>query len=98
MDMMIREAAQTDAQSIWQLNCDGMGYSFPLDSTKAILENLLQSTADKIFVAEMDGQVVGYVHANDYQVLYAPHMKNIMGIAVNKDISTGALAALCSGR
>lgn len=84
MDMLIREAAQSDAQSIWQLNCDGMGYSYPLDSSTAILENLLQSTADKIFVAVMDGQVVGYVHANDYQVLYAPHMKNIMGIAVNK--------------
>lgn len=85
MDIMIRQAVLADAQSIWQLNCDGMGYSFPLDSTRAILENLLQSTADKIFVAVMDGQVVGYVHANDYQLLYAPHMKNIMGIAVNKD-------------
>ncbi len=85
MDMMIREAVQTDAQSIWRLNCDGMGYSYPLDSTRKNLENLLQSAADKIFVAVMDGQVVGYVHANDYQVLYAPHMKNIMGIAVNRD-------------
>ncbi len=85
MDMIIREAVQSDVQSIWQLNCDGMGYSYPLDSTRENLESLLQSTADKIFVAEMDGQVVGYVHANDYQLLYAPHMKNIMGIAVNRD-------------
>lgn len=85
MDIIIREAVQADAQGIWQLNCDGMGYSYPLDSMKAILENLLQSTTDKIFVAVMDGQVVGYVHANDYQLLYAPHMKNIMGIAVNRD-------------
>lgn len=85
MDMMIREAVRSDAQSIWQLNCDGMGYSYPLDSTKENLESLLQSAADKIFVAEMDGSVVGYVHANDYQLLYAPHMKNIMGIAVNKN-------------
>ncbi len=85
MDMMIREAVRSDAQSIWRLNCDGMGYSYPLDSTKENLESLLQSTADKIFVAVMDNQVVGYVHANDYQLLYAPHMKNIMGIAVNRD-------------
>lgn len=85
MDMIIREAVQSDAQSIWQLNCDGMGYSYPLDSTKENLERLLQSAADKIFVAVMDGQVVGYVHANDYLLLYAPHMKNIMGIAVNMD-------------
>ncbi|MEG0711801.1 MAG: GNAT family N-acetyltransferase, partial [Niameybacter sp.] len=27
---------------------------------------------------------IGYVHANDYDVIYAPHMKNIMGIAVSK--------------
>ncbi len=85
MDMIIREAVQSDAQSIWQLNCDGMGYSYPLDSTRENLENLMQSASDKIFVAVMGNQVVGYVHANDYQLLYAPHMKNIMGIAVNKD-------------
>lgn len=27
--------------------------------------------------------VVGYVHAVDYDAIYAPHMKNIMGIAVS---------------
>ena len=27
--------------------------------------------------------MIGYVHANDYDVIYAPPMKNIMGIAVS---------------
>ena len=26
--------------------------------------------------------MVGYIHANSYDLIYAPHMKNIMGIAV----------------
>ena len=30
----------------------------------------------------MDGQEVGYVHAQDYVVLYFDHMNNILGIAV----------------
>lgn len=29
--------------------------------------------------------MVGYVHANDHDVIYAPPMKNIMGIAVLSD-------------
>ena len=38
---------------------------------------------NKIFVAELEGRVIGYVHLADYDVLYAPPMKNIMGIAVS---------------
>ena len=79
----IREAISSDANAIWQLNFTEMGYAFPLDATIDNLSKLLHSPSDKIFVAICDGSVVGYVHANDYDLLYAPHMKNIMGIAVS---------------
>ena len=46
------------------------------------MKELLSSNHDKIYVAVTDGKVVGYVHANDYNLIYAPAMKNIMGIAV----------------
>jgi len=81
----IREAISSDANAIWQLNCDEMGYQYSLDDTVLNIARLLSSNADKIFVAVSDDLVVGYVHANDYDLIYAPHMKNIMGIAVSSD-------------
>lgn len=79
----IRECQVEDAEAIQTLNREELGYSFPLVDTQRKLEMLLHSGKDKIYVAEMDGTVVGYVHACDYDVIYFPHMKNIMGIAVS---------------
>ena len=82
MNYIIREASLADTEAIWMLNCTEMGYPFPLEATRDKLEKLLRRGSDKIFVATIEAAVVGYVHANDYDVIYAPHMKNIMGIAV----------------
>lgn len=82
-EVTIREARAEDAQALARLNREEMGYDYPLDKTKEKLSLLLESGKDKILVAELDGAVVGYVHLNDYDVLYADHMKNIMGIAVS---------------
>lgn len=70
----IREAISSDANAIWQLNCDEMGYPYSLDDTVLNIARLLSSNSDKIFVAVSDGLVVGYVHANDYDLIYAPHI------------------------
>ena len=82
-DITIREARAEDAQALARLNREEMGYGYPVDKTKEKLAMLLESGKDKILVAELDGTVAGYVHLNDYDVLYADHMKNIMGIAVS---------------
>ena len=84
MTFSIREALPVDAEAIYDLNTSEMGYSFPLEATQSQLIKLLNSGSDKIFVALVDSEVVGYVHANNYDLLYAPHMKNIMGIAVSR--------------
>lgn len=83
MEFIIRECHFNDAEYIQKLNCNEMGYDYSLEDTKTKLEYLLGSNKDKIFVAEIDNMVVGYVHANDYELTYAPSMKNIMGIAVS---------------
>ena len=82
-DFSIREAEISDATSIWKLNCDEMGYQYPLSDTVLNIGKLLSSETDKIYVAVSNNTIVGYVHANDYDLTYAPHMKNIMGIAVS---------------
>ena len=80
----IREAVPDDAEVISELNTDQMGYAFSAKDTYEKLCDLLECKKDKIFVAVIEGNVVGYVHANDYDLLYFPHMKNIMGIAVDE--------------
>ena len=83
LNFQIRECDIDDAKFICELNYNEMGYEFPVKETEKKLEYLLKSGKDKILVATVDELVVGYIHANDYDVIYAPHMKNIMGIAVS---------------
>lgn len=82
-EIIIRDAGIQDAEALVELNRLEMGYEYPVEKTKEKLAALLAGGKDKILVAEMDGAVVGYVHLNDYDLLYADHMKNIMGIAVS---------------
>ncbi len=82
MDVEIRKCILSDVHAIYNLNITEMGYDYPEDATFEKIEKLLQSDSDRIYVAVVDNCVVGYVHANNYDVIYAPHMKNIMGIAV----------------
>lgn len=85
MSFLIREFNLEDSLAIYHLNKDEMKYDYPLEETFVKLMHIKESHTDKIFVAVIDCDVVGYVHANDYDTIYAPHMKNIMGIAVNKN-------------
>lgn len=83
--MTIRDAVPEDAAALCRLDRVSMGYDYPEDRTAAQLEKLLRSGRDKILVAEIDGQVAGYLHLTDYELLYAGPMKNVMGIAVDPE-------------
>lgn len=90
----IREALPNDAQAIAKLNHSQMGYNFSAEDTYKRLCIILSSEKDKIFVATIDGEVVGYVHANDYDLVYCDHMKNIMGIAVDGQVKRQGVGRL----
>lgn len=79
----VRECALTDCESIYLLNKNDLGYDFPIEKTAKRLEMILGSNKYKIFVAEYGGKVIGYIHACDYDVIYGPSMKNILGLAVD---------------
>ncbi len=94
----VREAVPGDADTIAWLNAAAMGYDYPKEKTAAQLKALLDSGRDKILVAEAEGRVVGYLHLQDYDLLYSDHMKNVMGIAVDpacrrRGIGSALLAA-----
>ena len=85
LDVIIRECKIEDYEDIAFLNQNEMGYDYPAGDTKCNLEQLLSDSGHKIYVAVVGEKVVGYIHANNYDLLYAPPMKNIMGIAVSSD-------------
>ena len=83
-DFYIRECRMEDAVSLQTLNSNEMGYAYSVEDTAIKLQGLLQSGKDCILVAVLEEKIVGYIHANDYDLLFSPHMKNIMAIAVAK--------------
>lgn len=82
MDYEIRACRLEDAAALQRLNSQQMGYTFSVEETEAKMRKVLGSDRDRIFVAVSGDQVLGYVHANDHDVICLPHMKNIQGIAV----------------
>jgi GNAT superfamily N-acetyltransferase len=79
--MMIRKANRLDARAIAQISSDVLGYPC---TAAFVAERLEQVDAQQevVFVAEVDDQVVGYLHAQIYRTLYMDAMVNLLGLAV----------------
>ena len=82
--MVIREAMITDAVAICHISSKDLGYECEESFVKDRLEQL-DSSREIVFVAEADGKVAGYVHAEVYNLLYFESMVNILGLAVSSD-------------
>ncbi|HHU37681.1 MAG TPA: GNAT family N-acetyltransferase [Propionibacterium sp.] len=83
MEPTTRAATLDDAAAIQRLNRDDLGYDHPLESVTEALTEALSSPRDRVLVAELDGEVVGYVHGEEYRLLYERPMVNVLGIAVS---------------
>ena len=94
MKISIRECKAQDYTDIVLLNKNEMGYEYPAEDTKRQLEQLLNDSNHKIYVAIVAEKVVGYIHANNYDLLYAPHLKNIKGIAVSSDFKKNGIGKM----
>lgn len=82
--MIIRECQMTDIEDIYLLNKKDLGYDYTQEKMKKQLKRILEKDTDKIYVALIDQQVVGYIHAHDYDLIYQDRFKNILGIAVDQ--------------
>ena len=80
----VREAKLTDAAAICSISSNDLGYDCEERFVKERLEKL-DETREVVFVAELDGAVAGYVHAEVYSLLYWEPMVNILGLAVSSD-------------
>lgn len=82
LEIAIRECRAEDYADIALLNKNELGYDYPEHETQKQLERLLKLSSHKVYVAVHAEKVVGYIHANDYDITSAPHLKNIMNLAV----------------
>ena len=82
--MIIREAKITDAGTICRISSNDLGYKCEEQFVKERLEKQ-DTTREVVFVAELDGAVAGYVHAEMYSLLYWEPMVNILGLAVSSE-------------
>ncbi|OSP86015.1 hypothetical protein B9W73_12575 [Lactococcus lactis] len=83
--MNIRIANLSDSKAIQKLNSIELHYDYPLEDTTKKLELILSLDWQIIYVAEIDGQVAGYVQAHKYLGTFGDLFVNIMGLAVSKD-------------
>lgn len=81
---MIREARITDYERIQSICELDLGYICEKDLVKMRLTNL-DHKRECVYVACEDNKVIGFVHVEVYEVLYAPSMANILGIAVSSE-------------
>ncbi len=81
--MEIREARERDFIRINELNREALGYNYPVERTWERLLLILRRSEDRIFVACEDDNVIGYLHAADYECTYLDSMKNVMALAVD---------------
>ena len=82
MGYSIRKAEISDAESLCRLNGKSLGYDYPAEKTAEILKIVLRKDHEAVFVAEEDGNAVGYVHIAEYGLLFAEKGVNVLGIAV----------------
>lgn len=82
--MIIRKANVNDADDIHKICQDDLGYNCTVDLVKKRLENL-DLNRERVFVADVDGRVAGFVHAEDYKTLYFDELINLLGLAVAND-------------
>lgn len=80
--MIIRRADTQDSSAICRISCNDLGYECGEEFVFKRLHNL-DDNREAVFVAEVDNEVVGYIHAEKYELLYYESMVNILGIAVS---------------
>ncbi|MBQ0051368.1 MAG: GNAT family N-acetyltransferase [Treponema sp.] len=79
-----RTATIEDSGSICYISKNELGYECDENLVRQKL-GTLDKNREEVFVALYKGNVVGFVHVEKYDVLYAPTMANILGLAVSNE-------------
>lgn len=78
----IRTVTAEDAEAICRISSEDLGYGCEVSLVRQKIE-ALDPAREVVFAAVADGEVVGYIHAERYSVLYFEDMVNYLGLAVD---------------
>lgn len=81
---MLREAKVNDYLGICKVATDDLGYKCEPELVKYRLENI-DTNREKVYVAETEDKIVGFIHAEIYNTLYYKSMVNLQGLAVDSE-------------
>ena len=83
--MNIRQARKDDFLSLQSLSKQ-LGYDYPLDKVRAKIKKI-DSNEDHILLVAEDpesNRIIGYAHAQVYEVLFSDTFLNLLGIVVDE--------------
>lgn len=80
---MIREVQLSDSKALKEICSKDLGYLCDELLIKKRISNL-DTNRECVFVAEINGEVLGFIHVERYDVLYYSSMANILGLAVSQ--------------
>lgn len=83
MPFTVRIAEEKDINALAYLNQTALGYTYSPKKTAEKLKIVSPDAAQVVFVAEMQGAVIGYIHAAIYDTLYFDTLVDIRGLAVD---------------
>lgn len=84
MNYKIRRCMVSDAHRIYELCHRELGYDFSEEQVTANVRRLIGSKENLLLVAtDPEDAVVGFIHANNHDPVYAPPMKDIVAVAVD---------------
>lgn len=79
---MIREVRIEDSKAIKDICTNDLGYQCDEQLVKLRISNL-EINRECVFVADIEGEVAGFIHVEKYDLLYYQSMANILGLAVS---------------
>ena len=86
MNTNIRRCMISDAHDIYELSRKELGYDFSEEQVVQNVRRLIGSAENLLMVAvDSDDKVIGFIHANNHDPIYAPPMKDIVAIAVSPE-------------
>lgn len=92
-NIIIRQATVSDYEDIHKICQDDLGYNCSADLVKERLENL-DLNRERVFVAQYNNCVIGFVHAEEYKTLYFNELVNLQGLAVSKEYRRKGVATV----
>lgn len=82
----IREIKAVDYKDIYILNKEfNPKYNlYSEDKVQERIELIIRNTKDIIFVCELSGEVIGYIHGSPYELLFSDSLINVLGFIVKE--------------